>query len=58
MYLDKIGNIMTRAGQHCVHSWFKSKGVKNSCRLSFYFYNTEEEAEIFIEVFKQILKLI
>ncbi len=57
-YLDKMGNIMARVGQHCVHSWFKSRGIKNSCRLSFYFYNTEEEADVFIETFKKILKLI
>ncbi len=57
-YLDKLGNIMIRAGQHCVHSWFKSRGIKSSCRLSFYFYNSEQEAEIFIETFKNILKLL
>ncbi|NIA18299.1 MAG: aminotransferase class V-fold PLP-dependent enzyme [Actinobacteria bacterium] len=58
LILDQAANIMIRSGQHCVHSWFSAKGIKNSARVSLYFYNTMEEAEIFVENFKKITKLL
>ena len=43
---------MVRSGQHCVHSWFNSRGIENgSLRASAYFYNTEEEAKLFADTF-------
>lgn len=52
---DKHG-ILLRSGNHCVHSWFNANNIKGSVRASLYFYNTEQECERFLEVFKNISK--
>lgn len=54
--LDSARNIMTRSGEHCVHSWFRAHGIRDSLRASFYFYNTEEEARAFGEAITQVYK--
>jgi cysteine desulfurase/selenocysteine lyase len=56
--LDEMADIAVRTGQHCVHSWFQARGIRNSLRASFYLYNTMEEAEIFINTLTKILKII
>ena len=58
LMLDEISNVMVRSGQHCVHSWFNHNQIKNSVRVSLYFYNTIEEAEIFIAALNKIVKLL
>ena len=58
LMLDETNNIMIRSGQHCVHSWFTSRGIQGSARVSLYFYNTMEEAQVFIESLKRISKLV
>jgi len=55
--LDEMANIAIRSGQHCVHSWFENKRVYNSARVSLSFYNTMEEAEIFITNLKKIIEI-
>ncbi len=55
--LDKNANIMVRAGQHCVHSWFNARGIEGSIRASLYLYNTEEEASIFAKELSKIAGL-
>ncbi|MEM4638204.1 MAG: aminotransferase class V-fold PLP-dependent enzyme [Candidatus Woesearchaeota archaeon] len=54
--LDNFANIMTRSGRHCVHSWYNEKNIEGSTRASLYLYNTEEEAKIFVEKIKQIIR--
>lgn len=56
--LDDIGNICVRSGRHCVHSYFESRNIKNSLRVSLYFYNTQEEAEKFISSLTKILRIL
>jgi cysteine desulfurase/selenocysteine lyase len=56
--LDEMAGIAIRSGQHCVHSWFHEKKIYNSARVSVYFYNTMEEAEVFIKNLTKILKII
>ncbi|MDA3839521.1 MAG: cysteine desulfurase [Patescibacteria group bacterium] len=56
--LDRSAGIMLRSGQHCVHSWFNSRGIENSLRISLSFYNTIEEAQKFILEFNKILKIL
>jgi cysteine desulfurase/selenocysteine lyase len=58
LMLDQMANICVRSGQHCVHSWFNANGIKGSVRASTYFYNTEEEAELFVENLKKIRKVL
>lgn len=55
--LDTSKNIMTRSGAHCVHSWFNKHNMKGSVRASLYLYNTEEEAQVFVDEVKKIIKL-
>lgn len=56
--LDEMANIKIRSGQHCVNAWFDNKQIKNSARVSLYFYNTTEEAETFIANLNKIIKII
>ena len=38
--LDSMANIAVRSGRHCVHSWFDNRKIRNSARVSIYFYNS------------------
>lgn len=45
--------IAVRAGQHCAKILDEFLGVSQTLRVSFYFYNTKEEIDKFIEVCKK-----
>ena len=49
VYLDKY-NICLRAGNHCAKILKDEVGVRNTCRISLYFYNTKEEIDRLIEL--------
>ncbi len=49
IYLDKY-NICVRAGNHCAKILKKAIGVKNTVRVSLYFYNTKEEIDKLVEL--------
>ena len=51
IYLNKY-NICVRAGNHCAKILKGELGIKNTCRISFYFYNTKEEIDKLIKVLK------
>lgn len=51
IYLDKY-NICTRAGSHCAKILKNELHIKNTLRISLYFYNTKEEIDKLIEVLK------
>lgn len=53
-------HICIRAGNHCVKMLKDDLGIKNTCRISLYFYNTKEEIDKLIEALKEkdILKLV
>ncbi len=63
LLLDNTYNIAVRSGQHCVHSWFNQDKNKNSpfvdgtIRASFGPYNTEAEAQKFVQAIKEISEL-
>jgi len=57
LMLDSYANIMIRSGRHCVHSWFNANRIDGSARASFYLYNTEDEAKLFVEKLKEIMKM-
>ncbi len=48
-YLDK-NNICVRVGNHCAKILSEVLGVKNTCRISLYFYNTNEEIDKLVEL--------
>ena len=43
-------HICVRAGNHCTKMVKDEIGIKNTCRISFYLYNTKEEIDKLIEV--------
>lgn len=49
IYLDKY-NICVRAGSHCAKMLKEELAIKNTCRISLYFYNTKEEIDYLIKV--------
>ena len=49
IYLNKY-NICVRAGNHCAKILKDELGIKNTCRISFNFYNTKEEIDTLINV--------
>lgn len=58
LMLDQTAGVMIRSGQHCVHSWFNHKKIENSARVSLYFYNTLDEAKLFVEALNKIVKIL
>lgn len=58
LMLDQMGRIMVRSGQHCVHSWFNARQIQGSVRASMYFYNTRQEAELFVSHLRKIIKVL
>ena len=50
-FLDMQG-ISVRAGHHCAHPLMMKLGLPATCRASFSFYNTLEEADQFIQALK------
>ena len=49
IYLNKY-NICVRAGNHCAKILKDDLGIKNTCRISLYFYNTKEEIDYLVNV--------
>ena len=45
-------HICVRAGNHCAKMVKDEIGIKNTCRISLYFYNNKEEIDKFIQVMK------
>ena len=56
LLLDEVSGVMVRSGQHCVHSWFNSRGYDGSLRASAYFYNTEEDVKRFVDTFSEAVE--
>ena len=57
VYLDKY-NVCVRAGNHCAKILKRSIGVKNTVRVSLYFYNTKEEIDALVELLKDRDKIM
>lgn len=51
IYLNKY-HICVRAGNHCAKILKEELGIKNTCRMGLYFYNTKEEIDTLIDVLK------
>ena len=56
VYLNTYG-IAIRAGNHCAKILKDDLGIKNTCRISFYIYNTFEEVDKLVEALKNSDKL-
>lgn len=57
MFLDSYG-IMVRSGYHCAQPLHQRLRIPSSVRASFYIYNTREEVDRFIEVLKEIGRVL
>ena len=57
IYLDKY-NICVRAGDHCDKMLHEVTGVKNTVRVSLYFYNTREEVDVLLEALRNQDKIL
>ena len=57
VYLNKY-KICTRAGNHCAKILKNEVGVKNTVRISLYFYNTKEEIDKLVDLLKDKNKII
>ena len=51
VYLDKY-NICTRAGNHCAKILKDEIHIKNTCRISLYFYNSKDEIDKLVDALK------
>ena len=56
-YLNKY-HICVRAGNHCAKILKNEIGVKNTVRISLYFYNTESEIDKLVDLLKDKNKII
>ena len=57
VYLNKY-HICVRAGNHCAKILKNEVGVKNTIRISIYFYNTKEELDKLIDLLKDKDKIL
>lgn len=57
VYLNKY-NICVRAGNHCAKILKNEVGVKNTVRVSIYFYNTIEEIDTLVDLLKDKNKIL
>ncbi len=51
-FLDLRG-ISVRAGHHCAHPLMQKLGLPATCRASFSFYNTPDEADLWVEALRE-----
>ena len=56
-YLNKY-NICVRAGNHCAKILKNAIGIKNTVRVSLYFYNTKEEIDRLVELLSDKDKIV
>ena len=55
IFLDRQG-VAVRAGHHCAMPLHEYLGIPNSCRASFYLYNTEQEVRRFVDAVRQVIE--
>lgn len=55
--IDQRG-VAVRAGHHCNQPLMAKLGVPATLRASFYFYNTREEVDRFIDVIARVMKML
>ena len=52
VYLDKYNIYVTRAGNHCAKILKDEIHIKNTCRISLYFYNSKDEIDKLVDALK------
>lgn len=54
IFLDRKG-VAIRAGHHCAMPLHEYLGIRNSCRASFYLYNTIEDVHYFCDAMNEVV---
>ncbi len=54
--LDEVENIIVRSGHHCAMPSMELLGVEGTVRVSFHYFNTEEEINILLDIVKKIAR--
>jgi cysteine desulfurase/selenocysteine lyase len=54
MIIDEMAKVLIRSGMHCMHPFFRSRGIDGCARASFYIYNTPEECLRFVEAVRLV----
>ena len=55
--LDTNG-VAVRTGQHCTEPLMEKFGIPGTVRVSFAFYNTKEEIDIFVNALKKAIEIL
>jgi cysteine desulfurase/selenocysteine lyase len=58
LYLDEAHRVLLRSGMHCVHSWYRARGLTGNLRASFYLYNTRSDARTLVRGVRELLDTI
>ncbi|MHB8352301.1 MAG: aminotransferase class V-fold PLP-dependent enzyme [Thermoplasmata archaeon] len=58
LFLDEAHSILLRSGMHCVHSWYRARGLTGNLRASFYLYNTRADARVLVAGIEELLARI
>ncbi|HEV2316434.1 MAG TPA: cysteine desulfurase [Thermoplasmata archaeon] len=58
LFLDEAHRVLLRSGMHCVHSWYKARGLNGNLRASFYLYNNRADARALVTGVRELLERI
>ncbi len=58
LYLDEGHGVLVRSGMHCVHSFYRERGLTGNVRASFYLYNDRSDADRLIAGLRELLELV
>jgi cysteine desulfurase / selenocysteine lyase len=58
VFLDEGYGVMVRSGMQCAHSFYARRGLTGNVRASFYFYNTNSEADTLVRGIEELLDRI
>jgi cysteine desulfurase / selenocysteine lyase len=58
LFLDEGFRVMVRSGMHCVHSFYRRRGLSGNVRASFYLYTDRHDAETFVRGVRELLERV
>lgn len=58
LFLDEGYQVMVRSGMHCVHSWYRERGLPGSVRASFYLYTSPADVDALVTGVRELLERV
>lgn len=58
LFLDEGHRVMLRSGMHCVHSWYRARGLTGNARASFYLYTNEGDVDALVTGLRELCERI